>query len=182
MAQAVIAATAAVLLLTACTPHYQPEPAALQDTVDCSTAVGWNTDAPNPALQQKGRVPKGFIPVDAVLCTWSQQVSASTATTAAKAIVTREHLAGDYTAGDYTALLAALAEPSDRAHNVSCLDYAELVPELWLVNAAGKAINVQWPLDGCENSKPDTAKALAGLTVTETTILPGKATPMKAPQ
>ena len=177
MAKAVIAATAAALLLNACTYHYQPEPATLQDAVDCSTAEGWNADASNPALQQKGRMPKGFIPVDAVLCTWSQQVSASTASTAVKAIVTREHLAGDY-----TALLAALAEPSDRAHNVSCLDYAELVPELWLVNASGKAINVQWPLDGCEHSKPDTAEALAGLTVTETTILPGKATPMKAPQ
>ncbi|WP_207345021.1 hypothetical protein [Arthrobacter sp. E3] len=92
--------------------------------------------------------------------------------TTVESIVTKEHLSGDY-----TALLAALAEPSDRAHNVSCLDFAELVPELWLVNADGQAIKVQWPLDGCEHSKPDTAKALAGLTVTDTTTLVGKTNP-----
>lgn len=177
MAKAVIAATAAALLLNACTSHDQSEPATLQDAVECSTAVGSISAASDPATEGKGQVPEGFIPVDAVLCTWSMQASDSTATTAVKPIVTREHLSGDY-----TALLAALAEPSDRAKNVSCLDYAELVPELWLVNASGKAINVQWSLDGCEHSKPDTARALAALTVTKSTILPGKATPMQAPQ
>lgn len=183
-----IAATAAalllLLLLTACTSqdqpgpaHYQPGPAAVQDSAHCSTAVDAESAPSEQAAQGRGRVPEGFVTVDAVLCTWSQGASSPTATTAVKPIVTKEHLSGDY-----TALLRALAEPSDRAQNVSCLDYAELVPELWLVNASGKAINVQWSLDGCEHSKPDTARALAALTVTKSTTLPGKATPMQAPQ
>ncbi|MDO5752148.1 hypothetical protein [Arthrobacter sp.] len=177
MASQIITATAAAMLLSSCTSlsqpgHYQPEPAALQDAVDCSTAVGGSSGPSDPSTGRKGRVPEGFIPVDAVLCTWSQQVSPSTGTTTIKPVVTSELLSGDY-----TSLLAALAEPSDRAHNVSCLDYAELVPELWLVNAGGQAINVQWPMDGCEHSKPDTAKALAWLTATDSTTLVGKTNP-----
>ncbi len=177
MAGRIIAATAAAMLLSSCTSHFQPsynqtEPGALLHALDCSTAVGGRSGPSDTSTERKGRVPEGFIPVDVVRCTWSQHVSPSAGMTTVESIVTKEHLSGDY-----TALLAALAEPSDRAHNVSCLDFAELVPELWLVNADGQAIKVQWPLDGCEHSKPDTAKALAGLTVTDTTTLVGKTNP-----
>lgn len=162
MAKRLALVAAVTLLGSACTSHYLPEPATVQEAVDCSTAVGWNSNPSDPAQLRKGHVPDGFDPVDVVRCTWSLPAVPSGATTAPDPVITTDHLSGNY-----TALLAALAEPSDRAQNVSCLDYAEVLPEVWLVNAAGQAVNVQWPLDGCDHSKPDTAQALAELTVTQ---------------
>lgn len=71
-------------------------------------------------------------------------------------------------------LLAALATPSERGGPGSCLDYGEILPALWLVNAQGKAINVQWPMDSCGNSPPGNAAALAALTATTEKTLPAK--------
>ncbi|MHA7305793.1 hypothetical protein ACX80E_11205 [Arthrobacter sp. TMN-49] len=159
------------LLLSGCTfvSHYQPEPAALQDAVDCSTATGMIANPSAPGAQLKGRVPDGFVPVDAVTCTREFPAHPPSATTAPNPVITEEHLSGDY-----TALLAALAQSSDSGGARSCADYAEILPELWLVNAEAAAIHVQWPLDSCEKSKPGTATALAALTVTSTTTMPAK--------
>ncbi|MEV8143069.1 hypothetical protein [Specibacter sp. NPDC078709] len=140
---------------------YLPEPATLQDAVDCSTSTGWEPAATTPAALLKGRVPDGFIPVDVVRC------SIDSATTD----VTEDHLSGDY-----TPLLAALAVPSERGGPMSCLDYGEILPGIWLINAAGQAVNVQWPMDSCDHSKPDTASALAMLTVVSSAPVPKEGT------
>lgn len=147
------------LLLSACTTPrtYLPEPAALQDPVDCSTSTGWEPAASNPAALLKGRVPNGFVPVDVVRCSIDSDSGA----------VTEEHLSGDY-----TPLLAALAVPSERGGPINCLDYGEILPGIWLINAAGQSVNIQWPMDACDHSKPDTATALAALTVTSSTPVP----------
>ncbi|MHA7271118.1 hypothetical protein [Arthrobacter sp. HLT1-20] len=171
LAGALITVAATALLLPACTfpSHYQPEPASLQDAVDCSVATGMIASTSDPGAQLKGRVPDGFVPVDAVRCTWELPAGSASSTMAPDPIITVDHLSGDF-----SPLLAALAEPSDREAGVACPDYAEILPELWLVNAAGGAIHVQWPLNSCDKSKPATAEALAALTVTATSTLPAK--------
>ena len=159
----------AALLLSGCSsPHpllqpetYLPEPATLQDAVRCSTSTDWEPAATNPAALLKGRVPDRFIPVDIVRCSLDS----------ATADVTEDHLSGDY-----APLLAALAVPSERGGPMSCLDYGETLPGIWLINATGQAVNIQWPMDSCDHSKPDTAKALAALTVTSSTPVPKEGT------
>ncbi|MET4002505.1 hypothetical protein ABIB48_001221 [Arthrobacter sp. UYCu511] len=137
--------------------EYTPEPAAIQPAVDCSTAGWWEPEAASPSSLHKGSIPEGFTTVGVVRCT-SDPISG---------VVEEDHLSGDF-----APLLAALAQPSERGGPVSCLDYAELPPAIWLVNAEGQAVNIQWPLDSCEHTKPDTAKALQALTVSESRSVP----------
>jgi hypothetical protein len=149
--------------VTARTTHYTPAPAALQDKADCLIPSEWRPDyGPlDPQSRLMGSVPTGFVPVDAVRCKGDfgppPHPPGATGTR-----MVEEHLAGDY-----TALLAALAEPSDHQDVVGCTSDAEALPNLWLVNAAGKAVHVMWPLDVCSKTrgKPDTATALDALTV-----------------
>lgn len=167
----VVAAAVVLPLLAGCNPQtqYRPGPAVLQSAVDCSTATGMMANPSAPGASQKGRVPDGFVPVDVVRCTWELPVLSAHATTSPDAVVREDHLSGDY-----GPLLAVLAGPSDRGGRVSCLDYAEILPELWLVDAAGAAVNVAWPVDSCGFSKPGTAAALETLTVASSTTVPAK--------
>lgn len=113
-----------------------------------------------------GTVPPGFVPVDVVRCMPGPvRVSGSGQPTGR--IITEEHLSGDY-----TALLTALAEPSDRQEAMNCTSQGEDLPELWLVNAEGRAVHVMWPLNTCDRSKPDAHRALAELRVTTTVTHP----------
>ncbi|MCU6479487.1 hypothetical protein QO003_003957 [Arthrobacter silviterrae] len=149
------------VLLPGRVTHYTPDPAALQDKVDCTVPSEWRPGyGPTAsAAQLMGSVPPGFVPVDAVECTFDFSVPARTATPGPPRMVER-HLSGDF-----APLLAALAQPSDRQDGIACTADGEIVPSLWLVNAAGKAVHVTWPVDACGKTrgKPDTAKALAGL-------------------
>ena len=140
---------------------YTPPPAALQDRVDCATPSEWRPGygPTDPPAQLMGSVPAGFKPVDVVRCGPPQPHSAE----AGQPVVVP--LAEDHLAGDYGPLLAALAEPGDRAAAVSCLDWAEGPLQLWLVNAAGKSVHVMWALEACDKSKPATNEALAALHV-----------------
>lgn len=149
-----------LLLLAACSSpssssspeHYLPESAALQSAVDCSAATGNEAPGPAPVAASKGRVPDGFEPLEVVRCTPDSII----------ATVTQAHLSGDY-----APLLAALAKPSEREGPASCLDYGEILPAIWLVNSAGQAVIVQWPMDSCNHSLPGTSEALRALTVTD---------------
>ena len=161
-ALAALVLTAALLLAGCSSPSmYRPEPAALQFALDCSPAIGGNDPSTETAAGKKGRVPDGFVPTEVVRCT--PDLAAGT--------VSEDHLSGDF-----TALLAALAVPSERGGSRSCLDYADVRPEVWLVNAQGQAINVTWPLDNCDHLKPTTALALNTLTVTATVPVPATPT------
>ncbi|AIY03926.1 MULTISPECIES: hypothetical protein [Arthrobacter] len=161
---AALVLAAGALLLTSCTSpdvspeQYLPEPAALQPAVDCSTATGWEATSTGPAALLKGRVPDGFVTAEVVRCMLESM---------------NNKLSEDHLTGDYAPLLAALAESSERGP-ASCLDYGEILPSIWLINAAGQAINIQWPLDSCDHSKPGTAAALVTLTVTRTEPVPAK--------
>lgn len=134
---------------------YTPEPAKIQSAVDCSTAGWWEPEAASSL--HKGSIPEGFIAVGVVRCTSDP----------GSRVVAQDQLSGDF-----APLLAALAQPSERGGPVSCLDYAELPPAIWLLNAAGQAVNIQWPLDSCEHTLPDTAKALQALTVSHSRSVP----------
>lgn len=160
-----MALACALLLIASCSSPYSPEqylpkPATLQSAVDCSTATGWEGTSTEPATLLKGRVPDGFMPVEVISCT--PDLTAGT--------VSEEHLSGDF-----TPLLEALAMPSERGGSRNCLDYADVPPELWLMNAQGQTINVTWPLDNCEHLNPATALTLSTLTMTKT--MPVPATP-----
>lgn len=150
----------AVLLLTACSPsspqQFLPEPAKLQSAVDCSTATGWEPVSTAPASVLKGSIPDGFVTVEVVRCTPDPVTQA----------VTEDHLAGNY-----AQLLAALAEPTERGPG-NCADYGEILPAIWLVNAQGQAVNIQWPMDSCSHSKPATFTALSALTVAKSRSVP----------
>ncbi|WP_449372416.1 hypothetical protein [Arthrobacter psychrolactophilus] len=141
--------------------QYFPDPAALQSAVACSLPAGGNNMPTGTAAEMKGRVPDGFVPTEVIRCT--PDLAAAT-------------VHDDQLSGDLTPLLEALAMPSERGGARSCLDYADVPPELWLVNAQGQTINVTWPLDNCEHLNPATALALNALTITTTTPVPATPT------
>ncbi|TFC24533.1 hypothetical protein E3O25_15285 [Cryobacterium sp. TMT1-3] len=117
-------------------------------------------DAPAP-----GMVPAGFEPVAAYRCTFYGSVDDAEGRWSAVTVETRT--------GNFDALLAALAEPNDQPGlNQVCTADMEIVPELWLENAAGEALRLAWPRTSCGKTKPATLKALEMLELTETTVLP----------
>lgn len=160
--------------LSGCTIHtgkvtqYYPEPAAVQPKVDCLLSVhgSWpngpeTPPAPSPLM---GSAPKGFVPEKVFLCRPGAADGNGVQT------ISQGELSGDF-----TALLAALAEPSDKGEaNVVCPAMMELRPGLWLVNAAGDAVQVKWPTDTCDMTfgKPDTQKAIDALQIADIKVLP----------
>jgi hypothetical protein len=110
-------------------------------------------DPEHPYAPKAGRVPDGFTPTTAVRC----DVTAGTGDAQGFSVTAVTF------AGDLAPLLAALAEPDDDDSNVACTADLELVPPLWLVDAAGKAINPHYPVDACGKTKPGVRDALAEL-------------------
>ncbi len=130
-----------VLLLVGCTPAaggvtpFTPEPADLQDKVDCVVNPEWRPDygTTSSASRLMGSVPDGFTPVDVVLCS-----------PGAREPVVEEHLAGDLCTDDGETVPGLwLVDATGQAINV-----------VWPLDVCGKA-----------RGKPDTAKALEALTV-----------------
>lgn len=158
----------AALTMAGCDSPNRPPPAAIQEKVDCPASVspGWlELEASTSTANLRGSVPEGFVPVDVITCSQDYKVAGGVP----QALVKQQHLEGDY-----TALLAALAQPSSRGGSEPCTADMEIMPGLWLVNAAGKAVKVTWPTDGCGKTRgrPDTAKALALVTSMPTGAAP----------
>ncbi|UPO78083.1 hypothetical protein [Arthrobacter sp. Helios] len=141
--------------------------AELADAVDCTSMEHiFDSEAqpttpaaaPPPAA---GSVPEGFVPVEVIRCgaaleTIEDQDGLWRA-------VTQERLAGDL-----DALVAALTEPSDGpGWNQVCTADMELVPDLWLLAADGKAMRAAWPTDSCGKTKPGVHGVLAEMDVVE---------------
>lgn len=150
--------------VTGRTTHYTPAPAALQENADCLATSYWNeplVTAPPEVADKMGSVPQGFVPVDAVECSPGQRIFRQVGTEPAWASILEQHLSGDY-----GPLLAALAEQSERQDGGSCIAMAETIPDLWLVDSAGKAVHIVWPHDACGFTKPGVRQALAALKVT----------------
>ncbi|MBX0301116.1 hypothetical protein K2F54_14165 [Cryobacterium sp. 1639] len=167
---------AGCVLLTGCIGNPggdapEVDPARIVDGYDClaPNLIDWalprelrSTAVPeHPYAPRAGRVPEGFTPTTAVRCDvladlGDGQGFSVTAVTFA---------------GDLAPLLAALAEPDDDDSNVACMENLELVPPLWLVDEAGRAIHAHYPRDACTQTKPGVRDALAELTVQETTTV-----------
>jgi hypothetical protein len=119
-------------------------------------------DPEHPNAPRAGWVPEGFTPTTAVRC------DVITDAAAAEGFSITAVTFG----GDLAQLLSALAEPDDDDSTVACTADLEIVPPLWLVDAAGQAINARYPVDACGKTKPGVRDALAALPVLNTTTLP----------
>jgi len=145
--------------------HFTPASAALQATADCLATSYWNEPlmtAPPAVADTMGSVPQDFVPADVVTCSPGQRIFRQVSDEPAWASISEKHYSGDY-----GPLLHALAQQSDRAEGgTSCVSMAETIPDLWLVDAAGRAVHIEWPHDACGFTKPGVREALDALTPT----------------
>lgn len=116
----------------------------------------------SPEFPESGNVPDGFAPVEVIRCS-ALAVPAVVDKAGRWTTVKEEHLSGNL-----EPLLEALNVPSERGGKMACPAIMEILPELWLVDAAGQAIRPAWPSTACGLSKPGVAEALDGLTVEQT--------------
>ena len=138
-------------------PNLNSEPTFPGET---PTANPDHPDAPAP-----GEVPEGFTPVSLVRCSFFGGFEDEQGRWSA---VTVETLTGDF-----GRLVTALAEPDDQPGiNQACTLDMELLPTLWLQNAAGEAMRVAWPATACGKSKPATHEVVATFTVTAIETIP----------
>ncbi|WP_166873923.1 hypothetical protein [Salinibacterium sp. ZJ450] len=168
---------AVALLVTGCAtvPGGSPEPdAAIVEAHDClAPNLGDLVFPPEasavdrPPAPAPGRVPADFQPVTAYRCVLHSSVEDAEGIWSA---VTVERFDGDL-----SALLTALAQPHDGSSPLmACTADMELVPPLWLADAAGRAVHVSYPRNACGKTKPATRDALEALTLTETVTLKGE--------
>lgn len=140
--------------------------AELVDAVDCTATdamaeLGEPSATPPPAA---GGVPDRFVPVDVIRCDASMLASLEDEE-GLWSTMTEERLAGNI-----DALVDALAEPSDGpVPNQACTADMELVPDLWLVDAQGRAMRAAWPTNSCGKTKPGARTMVAGMQVVEST-------------
>ena len=188
MAALLLGTAAAGVLLSGCVGTSgddapEVDPARIVDQHDClaPNLIAWalplhtnsTPDPEHPYAPKPGRVPDDFTPTTAVRC----DVIANTDGTEGFSVTAVTF------AGDLAPLLAALAEPDDDDSTVACAEYLELVPPLWLVDAAGRAINAYYPVDACHHTLPGVRDALAALPVVDTTTLrPGQVQPFSTPE
>lgn len=144
------------------------EPADLVDAVDCTATdaladaeLGEPSGTPPPAA---GGVPEGFVPVEVIRCD-AFMLGTLEDEEGLWSAVTEERLAGNI-----DALVDALAEPSDGSiPNQACTADMELVPDLWLVDAQGRAMRAAWPTNSCGKTKPGARTMVGGMQVVEST-------------
>jgi hypothetical protein len=71
--------------------------------------------------------------------------------------------------GGVDALVAALRLPDvPQQAAVACAAYADVVPELWVVDGGGRALLVRWPVDVCGHLRPEASQALAAVSWRQT--------------
>lgn len=149
-----------------------PEPPEAQpaSAVDCRTEGDWWDSAPEPRaepLPAPGRVPDGFDAVAALRC----RVDFTPAPVNGAADGPPVRI--ERFEGDLGPLLDALDRPDDPIPpNVMCTADMELVPALWLEDAAGAVIPVHYPRDACGKTKPGVSEAVDRLDLVSTIDAP----------
>lgn len=141
--------------------QFTPAPAKVLGKVDCTTTAHWfESDSPTSAASaDMGSVPAGFAPIYAVKCQPNRNDSTDPLT--AVKTITEQKLSGNM-----EPLVAALSMPSDKASaGQPCEAMLQIIPDLWLVDATGRAIHVTWPQTACNFAKPETEQALAELRI-----------------
>ena len=151
----IAAAILAAALLAGCAGH----PAEPVPPAQPTNAVQCAPD--DQMLPRPGSVPAGFVPVAVYRCNSQATVENAEGRWGAVEV--------EQLTGDLHPLLSALAEPDDARSDGPCPAMAELVRELWLVDAAGNAIRVHYPRTGCGFTKPAVHEALDRLSVVGTT-------------
>jgi hypothetical protein len=99
----------------------------------------------------EGRVPDGFEPTGVYVCETITIVTLGTPPPTPSAATT---LAPPLT-GDLAPLLNALAEPNDPHTLAACTEDWPIVPDVWLVDAEGRAVHAAYPVDECGKPKSD---------------------------
>jgi hypothetical protein len=171
-ARAIAALAGVVAALTvvagcATAPASVASPAQTATSADCLAPqvvadLGLQADArelsatPHPDVPVPGAVPTGFEAVSVVECVGGERLTDTDGVWDAVAVRRLE--------GDLDPLLAALAQPSATPDAGRACDASGVVPfELWLVDALGRAIRPDRPLDGCGKPTQAVRNAVAGL-------------------
>lgn len=72
--------------------------------------------------------------------------------------------------GDLGPLLEALARPSEPPSSGACMAMFEFQPAIFLVDATGRAVRPQWPVDGCGFLHDGAVETLTSLTEGDSTV------------
>ena len=163
------------LSVTACASHPEAVPVTPPSqavaAVDCSAEwdVGW------------GAVPGDFEPVAVYVCDPMLQLAPEATSDPPLVLSTPEQFAEApppapepaptpepveprRLEGDLAPLLAAFAVPNDPKWPGPCAAIGVIVPDVWLIDADGRAIRPAYPVDGCNIPKPGVGEALDELT------------------
>jgi hypothetical protein len=176
---AAVAVAAAMMTAAGCTgPGAAPE--ATPPTADISASgpdcladevlTGMGVAAPTTPTRRRpapssGSVPVGFTAVQVVECRPLLPGGAPPTRGALSSVVLEVVLTGDL-----TPLLAALSRPSDAPiADGACPAMFQLKPQIYLVDAAGRAVRPQWPLDRCGFLQDGALAALSGLSEVSST-------------
>lgn len=129
-----------------------------------------NDERPSPAA---GRIPPDFQPVSVVECVLIGSTPSTDGSSRAEPGTSgqqttdglRETFAIDLVIleGDLAPLIEALARPSEPPSDGPCPAIADIVPEIFLVDDAGRAIRPLWPADSCGHALEGTSDALRQL-------------------
>lgn len=134
--------------------------------VDClAPDLGGMGDTSHADAQVAIRIPADFEPVVASVCDYEAIVEDEEGRWIGATLERR--------VGDFAALREALSAPDGVPEgDQSCDAMAESVPPLWLQDASGSTIRVDWPKDACNKIPQNARDALAQLAVEESTFYP----------
>lgn len=126
---------------------------------------GVATPPPELASQsaaRPGTVPDGFVPVEALTCDADLPATIS----AEREIVTHAHR----WAGDFDLAVRMLDAPSQGRRLISSCGVASVVPlpDLWLIDAGGRAVRPSYPVDDCGFQRVGGLREVQALTEVET--------------
>ncbi|MHA6667455.1 hypothetical protein ACX3O0_01150 [Homoserinimonas sp. A447] len=102
-----------------------------------------------------GRVPSDFVPVSVALCDDFGTVTDEDGVWSGPAT---RHLEGDL-----VPLIEALNQADDPRWLGPCTAHMVIVPQIWLADAAGRAVHVTYPVDGCGQPKTEAVNAALAL-------------------
>lgn len=177
-AAALLTVAAVVVLVAGCAadPSTAPSPAQIATAADCLAPqviadLGLRADArelsatSHPDVPEPGSVPAGFEPVSVVECVTGERLTDAQGVWDA---ITVRHLEGDL-----DPLLAALAGPQMTSTGDQLCPASDVAAsELWLVDALGKAVRPEPPVDACGSPTPAVQEAVAALAEIEVAHYP----------
>lgn len=155
---AVAAVLAVATVLAGCAGEKAPPavpvaPADTRTAVDCTAEwdVGW------------GSIPEDFEPIAVYVCDPLLGIDPPTGDDG-EVVGRLPSTEPQRLEGDLAPLVAAFAEPNDPPWPGPCAASMVIVPDVWLVDDAGRAIRPAYPVTSCSQPKEGVGEALALLT------------------